>query len=207
MCCLVVQKKYEIETFFPVMEGIPSEVCIRGTHTWGNGLEGEVEVELNGFDLFFFAPFYKQDFSSLEKSTRTNISFSGLAFTIEDAMMEFEINKGPLYESSLNEFLKENPGKNKNDFKNPVANMDGLVALFPTSYHLVYQYRGIIKTLEYINFYERKIAKTKVCIKRGENKEKLIHIYLYIPLNCCKDCELKIGKDIQGIFWLQGVLR
>ena len=118
--------------------------------------------------------------------------------------MKFEVDKGPMYEMQLREFLEKNPKKTKSDFKNPIVHMDGLVVFFPTKYYSEYEYRGTILSLENIDFFGKKVAKTKVCIKRDEDRNDLMYINLYIPLSCCKGIKLKEGMDIQGLIWLQG---
>jgi hypothetical protein len=204
-CALIAPRegKLSLETMFPLLEGIENNVTVRSKYTWENGIEGEVEIDINGFDSFVFTPFYKQDYESVEDSTTVKMSLAGLAYTVQNAMMSFEIGEGPMYEQQLSDFLQKNPGKTRKDFPNLEIHMDGLVATFPTETHSEYQYRGTILALEYTEFFGRKIAKTKVCIKRDEDGEQL-HIYLYIPLNRCGNCELAVGKDIQGIIWLQG---
>jgi hypothetical protein len=193
-----------LESMFPLLEGIQNEVVLGEKYTWKNGFEGEVEIDINGFDSFFFAPFYKQEFTNIIKGSRAKVFLAGLASSIQDAMMEFDVDKGPMYENGLKEFLLENPSKTKEDFHNPIVHMAGLVMMFPTETYSEYQYRGTILSLEYVEFLGKKIAKTRVCIKRNEDGEELMHINLYIPLSCCNNCTLEVGKDIQAIIWLQG---
>jgi hypothetical protein len=206
VCTLNVTKRknLSLESMFPLMKGIPNEVTLEKKYTWQNKIEGEVAFKAHGFDSFFFAPFYKQEFKDLKKGSRIKVYFSALAYSIEKAMMKFEVDKGPMYDMQLIEFLEKNPKKTKNDFKNPIVHMDGLVVFFPTKYHSEYEYRGTILELETIEFFGEKIAKTKVCIKRDEDRNDLMYINLYIPFNCFKGFKLKVGMDIQGIIWLQG---
>jgi len=204
-CALLTSKKNKLTlaTMFPLLEGIENTVTVRSKYPWENKLEGEVEIDINSFESFVFATFYKKEFESVADGSKVKMSLAGLAYAIQDAEMSFEIDKGPFYEQQLSEFLQKNPGKTRKDFPNLEIHMDGLVTTFPTETYSEYQYRGTILTLEYTEFFGRKIAKTKVCIKRNKDGEQL-HIYLYIPLDRCNNCELAVGKDIQGIIWLQG---
>ena len=72
VCTLNVNKgkNLSLDSMFPLMKGIPNEVTIEKTHTWKNRLEGEVAVDMHGFDTFFFAPFYKQEFKEMKKAAK-----------------------------------------------------------------------------------------------------------------------------------------
>jgi len=206
ICSLLAKKRknHELVSAYPIFEGLLNDVTIGDKYTWENKTEGEVEItNINGFENFVFAPFFVQNSDNFEKGTKTSIYLSGLAYNIQDAPMEFEVGEGDFYEEILKEFLDENPKKNKDDFSNPIIRMDGLVMLFPTETHTLYEYRGTILTLETIDFFDKKISRAKVCIKRTEDEEKM-HIFLYISPDRCLNCKLEIGKDIMGIIELQG---
>ena len=205
-CVLLVKRgeNYEVESAYPLLEGFKNEVIIGEKYTWENKLEGDIQItNINGFENYISTTFFIQDFGNCEKDTKLEIYISGIAYSVEDAIMEFEVDKGPLYENSLKDFLKENPEKRKEDFQNPIVRMDGLVTLFPTETHTLYQYRGTILAIETVDFFGKKVYKAKICIKKTEEGEKMF-IYLYISPNNCENCIIEIGKDIMGILKLQG---
>ena len=117
--------------------------------------------------------------------------------------MQYEIEKGDMYEVALARFLRDNPQKTKKDFPAVTIHMDGAIILFPTNEYSVYEYRGKILDLEYVTFFGKKLAKTKVCLEKDDDEETMF-INLYIAENNIRDCELKIGNDIQGVIWLTG---
>jgi hypothetical protein len=209
ICSLIVSKnsKNTAESFYPVLQGIKNKVIIDDKFTWKNKLEGEVEISrINQFNLSFFAPFYHQNFSNLKKGTKAEVYLSGLAFFAEKAVMQYEIEKGDMYEMALANFLRDNPQKTKRDFPFVTVRMDGATILFPTNQYSVYEYRGRIFDLEYVTFFGKKLAKTKVCLEKNDG-ENTLYINLYIAENNIRDCELKIGNDIQGVIWLMGYIK
>lgn len=206
ICSLIESKnnKNIIESFYPVLEGIKNSIVIGNKYTWENNLEGEIEIiREDNFNLSFFAPFYLNNFSDKKNGSDVEAYLSGLAFFVEEAMMNFEVDKGDMYEIALRNFLNDNPGKTKGDFPSVTLHMDGAIMLFPTHSYSVYEYRGKILDLGYVTFLNKKLAKLKVCIEKTDEKYNLF-INLYVELNNVRNCELKIGKEIQCTFWLMG---
>jgi hypothetical protein len=206
ICSLILSKdnKNTIESFYPVLEGIKNQIIINTKFTWENNLEGEVEIfRDDNINLSFFAPFYQNNFANLTNGSKMEVYLSGLALFVEKAVMEYNIDKGGIYEIALRDFLKDNPQKTKKDFPYVTLHMDGAIILLPTDEYSVYEYRGRIFDLEYVAFLGHKLAKAKVSLEKRDD-EYNIFINLYIAEKNIKDCELKIGNDIQGKIWLMG---
>jgi hypothetical protein len=206
ICSLIVSSngKNTAESFYPLVEGIKNDIVFYEKFTWENNLEGEVEINRDDrMNISFFAPFYKHDFSNTKKGMKEIVYLSALALSVEKPMMEFEVKEGQFYEMQLNEFLKNNPNKTKHDFPPLIMHMDGSIILFPTNDYSVYEYRGKILDLNYIDFFGKKIAKTKVCIEKTDSAETM-YVNLYISENNIKNYELKVGNDLQAIIWLMG---
>jgi len=206
ICSLVLSKddKNTLESFYPVLKGIKNNITIESKYTWENDLEGEIELlRKDSFNLSFFAPFYKNNFLNITKGSNIDVYLAGLAFFMEDAKMSYNVDKGDIYKMALNDFLKDNPKKTQEDFPFVTLHMDGAIMLFPTDSYSVYEYRGKILELDYLSFTNKKLAKIKVCIEKKEDEYKMF-INLYVATKNLRNCELKIGKDIQCLFWLIG---
>ena len=206
ICSLVLSKNENntLESFYPVLKGIKNSIIIEKKYTWENDFEGEIELlRSNSFNLSFFAPFYKNNFSNLSEGANIDVYLAGLAFFVEDAIMSYNVDKGDIYEMALNDFLKDNPKKTKKDFPFVELHMDDAIILFPTNSYSVYEYRGKILDLDYFTFLDKKIAKMKICLEKKEDEYKMF-INLYVSIKNLRNCELKVGKDIQCLFWLTG---
>jgi len=208
ICSLIVSRNNQntAEAFYPVLEGVKNEIIIDEKFTWGNNLEGEIEASCRDkINLSFFAPFYKHNFSNMEKGEKVDIYLSGLAFSVEKAIMELEIEEGPLYEMALRDFIKDNPQKTKNDFPFVPVRMDGAVILFPTDTCALYEYRGIIHDLEHVTFLGKNIIKAKApLVKDDDGYDVFANLYFFE--GNAKDCDFKIGDEIQCVIWLTGYI-
>ena len=208
ICSLILSEnnKNTAEAFYPVLEGLKNQIIIEELFTWENNLEGEVEASCcDKINLSFFAPFYKHNFSNMEKDAKVDVYLSGLAFSVEKAVMELEIEEGPLYEMALSNYLKDNPQKTKNDFPFVTVSMAGSVIFLPTDTCAVYEYRGIIHDLEHVTFLGKNIIKAKVpLIKNDDGYDVFINLYFFE--GNVKDFDCKIGDDIQCVIWLTGYI-
>jgi hypothetical protein len=93
ICSLILSKdnKNTAESFYPILEGIKNQVIIDTKFTWENTLEGEVEIfRSDTINLFFFAPFYQNNFANLKNGARMEVYLAGLAFFVEKAVLEYE---------------------------------------------------------------------------------------------------------------------
>ena len=197
-----------VETFFPVLEGIENTFIIENKTTWKNNIEGEIEVISEDGNIFqFFAPFYKHNFSKIKKGEKINIYMAGLAYFIENAVMKYEIDKGPFYEFELENFLEKNPQKTKIDFPFVTINLKNSIAVIPSGESSLYEYRGKIIELEHINFLNKNIARIKVGLEKDKNNDYCMFIYVYIAETNAKNCKLVVGKEIQCLMWLTGYIK
>jgi hypothetical protein len=196
-----------VESFYPILEGIRNQVVINEKYTWENNLEGEVEIYRDDkINLYFFAPFFHKNFGMLKKGSKAEVYLAGLAFFVEKAATEYDIKNGDLYEMALNNYLKDNPHKTRKDFPSVSINMDGSIILFPTDEYSVYEYRGKILDLEYVTFFGKNVAKTKIFLENSENENNL-YINLYFSGDNVRDCNINIGDNIQCKFWLIGYMQ
>jgi len=198
-----------LKSIFPFFGGYKNSVVIHGKYSWGNDLEGEIEVMAEGItdgreNISFFSPFFIQNFEDIDTGVKVDVYLAGLAYSIEPVLdIQFKMDSGRYYEMELENFLAENPTKSKDDFPYVLCNTDGLVALFSTNYYSEFQYRGKILELNYEYFENKKFAKVKICILRDYGDDKLF-IYIYILEEKFNDYIPKIGDNIQGVVWLLG---
>lgn len=207
-CSLVVSKnnKNTADAFFPILEGIKNTVVFDNKFTWENNLEGEVEFfRENRYNLSFYAPYFQYNFSKMKKGEKFDVYLSGLAFFVEKAEMEHRIDKGDMYKIALKDFLKNNPQKNQRDFPFVTLDMNGATILFPTDEYSVFEYRGKILDLNYEKIFDKRIIKAKVSLEKNDDEYNLF-INLYFSEKNVRNCEIKIGNDIQCRLWLMGYI-
>jgi len=207
-CSLVVSEnnKNTAESFFPILEGIKNSITIESKYIWKNDLVGEIEIFRDSkFNLSFFAPFYHQNFSTFSEGSKAEIYLSGLAYFIEKAVMEYEIDKGDMYELALGNFLKDNPKKSKKDFPFVILDMSGSIIVFPTNICSEFEYRGPILEIEDVTFFGKTVKKAKISLEKNDPENSLF-INLYFSEKNVRDCEVKIGTEIMCRLWLMGYM-
>lgn len=191
----------------PVMEGLPNRLVIGKTHTWENHVEGVVAAKEadGGSPVTFFAPFYFRDKDIFASGGEQTISLAALALSLGKAeLQEFTVDEGPLYESRLQEFLEENPGKSQADFTTPVVSMRGCRILMPSKYVPEWQFRCPVLNVETISLFGHTIHKMQVIFVGMDDQE--ISGYLYASEHVLNGYVPQAGDDIQGVLWMSGAL-
>jgi len=206
--CLLIksnENSNNLESFYPLVEGIENELTIIDEYKWENELEGEIIADFKDIvEISFFSPFFSKEFSEY-KNKKVKVSLAGIADGIEIADdNETIISEGPFFESQLNEFLNENPDKNKDDFEPMKLSMKGASVFLPTEYSSYYQFRSTVQSIEAVFFLNIELVKLKICLVRPANND--LNIFIYTTKNKINSKDLKIGDDIQGIVMLRGYI-
>lgn len=191
---------------YPIFEGIPNRLTITATHTWENGIEGEVAAGVDsGASIQFFDPFYFKDRISFVEETKHTVSLAALALKISKAEhKEITINSGPFFEDRLKNFLMENPSKTEADFDAPVVVMDGSRILFPTNYISEFGFQCPVLSVEEISFFN--IRFYKMYVEFVGMDEDIINGYLYASERILNGYIPEAGHDVQGVLWMTGYL-
>ena len=91
---------------------------------------------------------------------------------IINAPTEFTVSRGPLYEMSLEQFLKDKPEKTEADFHGVTVSTQGMQSLFPTVYSTVFELSSPVLACSTTILLEHEIFQLKVVLHR--------------PINVCK---------------------
>ena len=196
-------------TVIPFIEGIPNELRVEKTHTWKNGIEGEVGCVIGETDdvLWFYDPLYFRDKKiDLTEGVDQTFYMAGLCFAIRPALIdELTITSGPQYEARLAMWLQENPGKTRLDAPALKVDLRGQRILAPTEVAGEYQARATVQKPEVLNFGPEKgeVKIHRFIVTFG--KEKFLNLMMYASeFACQKGYEPKEGDEVDMLFWLQG---
>jgi hypothetical protein len=199
-------KSISVDSFYPIVEGIENEITILDTYVWENNLEGEVIACFNdAVEISFFSPFYCKEFENIQEKT-VKVFLAGIADSVNVVNDEDDltINKGPVYEMQLNDFLAKSTDKTECDFGSVTVSFKSATVFLPTDYASYFQFRGQIQTIETVFLFDIEILKIKLCIVKADDKE--LNVYIYVSKNRVKYSELKTGCNIEGIVTLRGYI-
>lgn len=198
-----------VRSCYPLLQGHPNPLVILETHTWANGLEGAVAAQKhpNGPPLDFFAPFYFLDQKYFEQAIHEKevliTELGAAAFSLRAAeVKEYTVNEGPLYETMLERFLKENPEKTQADFQDVTITTQGLRMLMPTQYACEWAYRCPVEALEELTFDNKPFLKLTVPLVGIDETE--VRAYLYVSEAELNGYVPSVGEDIEGVLWMSG---
>lgn len=196
-------------TLIPFLEGIPNELRIEKTHTWKNGIEGEVGCAIGATEdvLWFYDPLYFRDIKTdLTEGIDQTFYMSGLCLALRPALLdELVITEGPQYEARLAQWLQENPDKTRLDVPPFKISLKGQRMLAPTAVTGEYQARATVQKPEFFNFGPDKgeVKIHRFIVTFGQ--EKFLHLMMYASeFVCHKGYEPKEGDEVDLIFWMQG---
>jgi len=196
-------------TVMPFLEGIPNALRVEKTHTWKNGIEGEVACALGETEdlLWFYDPLYFRDRKiDLTEGVEQTFYMSGLCLAVRPALLdELTITNGPQYEAWSTKWLQENPDKTRLDVPPLKMDLRGQRILAPTQIAGEYQARAIVEKAEFFNFGPEKgeVKIHRFVVTFGQ--EKFLHLMMYASeFSCLKGYEPKEGDEVDLLFWLQG---
>jgi hypothetical protein len=200
------KKSWDLISAYPVLEGLPNRLSIIATHTWENGLEGEVAANISGGPwVDFFDPYYLRDKDLMWNETERTFSLAALALSIEKlGETKFTVKEGAFYEDRLKNFLAENPGKTEKDFEPPVISMNGARILFPTNYVSELEYQCPVLSVDEVYLLKKKIYKMSVEFVGMD--DEMIRGFLYAPESVLNGYIPQAGDDIRGVLWMTGYL-
>jgi len=131
------ENKNEFLKLFPILEGIKNKIKITDKYCYEKKYEGDIGFELKGTEFSFYAPFYYPDFSTSKIGLELEVNLVGYASFIENAVLEFDVNQGGLFDIALANFLKDNPTKQKDDFQGLKVSSAEAVYTLPSSYYTI----------------------------------------------------------------------
>ncbi len=195
---------------FPVFKGIDHAVKLKDYYTWESGGEGEFAVETAFGDIIcFYDPFYCADINNFRRNETKTVSLSALAFDIEKMEeREFTAESGNFYEYALERFLKEHPGKRKEDFAPPVIRLDASYfrMFFPRETSCMYEVAGQVEDIAFTEFSGVKFMVLKVNFKSKMNGE-FFYINLYAAPHVAGSCKPEVGDAVSAVIRVFGTFK
>lgn len=196
------EEGYTVMDMYPLMEGFSTEARLVA---WFDAADctGYISTKLsNGVAMDFFAPSYAAMQVVFSPDATYALYISGVAVQLEKApYTEFEVTKGEFYESQLEEFLNDNPGKTASDFAPPVVSLVGGVGGMPTKYTCEWDLFATVLEVSEYSFETIPYYRLLMPVARGQEGEDVL-AYIYVGKKQLKDFEPKKGDVVQGIIWL-----
>lgn len=194
-------------SLYPVPEGMQNTLGIINFKAWENGYEGMIATSTGNFgSVDFFDPFYFLDSGKLNKRTIRKFSLAAIAIEeVGKASVEtYQIDKGPLYETSLKDFLEENPDKTKEDFEAPTVEFGCAHVLLATEYTGEYHFRALALAREELTLLDEKIYRYHLAF--GDEDDENLEMWLYVSPHIVKGSLPQTGDYMDGFLWLAGHL-
>ncbi len=193
----------------PLLPGIERKVKLTDIYTWKNGGEGEFagSIKKVPYHLNFYDPFFLTDKEKYVKDKEYKISLAALAYNIKLFKdYTFSVSNGPFYEMQLEEFLKENPSKTKEDFESPVIRVSGEVfrMFFPSEIVSSFNGVGEVEDIFSCRLFDIPVYVLKVNFGHKGDDDLLVN--LYVSSKICKGYIPKKGDVIETVCWLTGYL-
>ena len=203
---------------FPFLEGKKQKMeitCIQG-HKEHNRLEGYVGLSFisDAQDMMAYNPCFalqRSIFYHLKPNKKgkykVNVCMAGLALSIKKTPRTIiKVDKGGFYETTLKDFLENNPGKTQADF--PCAEVDAshMSALFGKEIKDEYEYVSDIYSVKKFKFNDSDFYRLEIEVLRNSKTDKGMKIYLYVNRELLGEYEPKVKDNIHGIMQLTAYL-
>lgn len=198
------KKSHMMISFYPAFDGIKNEVKIGELFEWGNKHEGEMAFARDErMDLSCFLVDYPNAAANLKQGEQRNVEVAALAYSMEiSSQKDYKIEKGPMYEFALENFLKENSDKTRNDFPYVKLSIAGIIMLIPTSYVAEFEYRLPVLSVEHFEGLGKKFIRIETYLTAETEAGEGLKSYIYVSEEVHKGSIPKVGDDIQGILWI-----
>lgn len=201
----------QVFSAFPFLKGCPIKLKINDTHTWENGVEGEVYgVYRNELALSFFAPFYyKQFLNTSICDDEITVNLAALAYGVQCDVKSTEVN---------DDSTKIDPAScdatDTSSEENEIPPFPSTPKLFlqPTDTCSIYAYRGRVLAVEEIKLMKTSYKKVKLgltnngkTVNESPSTDDLT-LDLFISEPILKSYQPAVGDIISGGLWLSGYL-
>ncbi len=213
-------------SIFPVLPGYPNRLIFNDVQAMDeDNAEGHILLSKgNAAPMWMFNPLFGQQYEKLRQNVgadkgKQRFMLAGLGWNIEkmsETIIKFE--DGAYYEDLLQEFLRENPGKSKDDF--PYAELDisrGSV-LLSQKYVDMYEFASDIYGIEEFKYAGETFYRLVIRVLQGsedeeerdeddEEEENCLSVYLYVNKKELGKYVPKIGDHISGFMQLNAYIR
>lgn len=210
------EKQNAVWSFFAFCQGYENDLVLTDVLSTAEDqiTEGYIKLRKNkAAAMWMFNPLYGQQASALlsrvgEQNGAQKFFVAGIGWNIEKTPEEKQqISSGPLYESELRIFLKNNPDKTPKDFPHVTLDIGHTNSLFVTeecqdAYNFSADIRAIKKfSCRFTKFYCLEIEVLNYSDEKFMNKDGMI-INLYVNKKSLGDYKPQVGDNICGLMQL-----
>lgn len=190
-----------------ILDGIESEFTVTSVEPWEFGIEGWIrgavcqdQAKICLFDTMYFA-----GSSELKEGDKARFKLAGLAYVLRPIERKsFEIDKGPIWEMTKQDRLKD--GESLESASRPVEiSMAGAALFLQRSGDSCdeAEFQGAIDDISVVEHDLQKIYRLEmVLIRPGDDEFRLP---VYASEKVLNGYEPKLGDDVEGVLWLQGL--
>ena len=195
-------KDLHLQSFYPVLQGIPNLLEIEHLHSWNmvRGAEGDVYAVFdNKVSLCFFDPMWGIDAPQLAEGMECHFELAAWVYSLHKAEHKEIIVKpdSPSYEDlclSLNGITLGDP---------ITFSTRGLRALLPTDFACEYNFQAPVLSVEECVFCGYSMLRLKVELV---GNEKILTAWIYASRHILKGYVPIPGDDVTGMLWLTGYI-
>ena len=211
-------REWSLCRFAPLLPGYPNiiypkEVIPGEEETYGYIKASAEKGE--GQDIVYYENFFERDRQKYEsllvpEKAKTSIvpvktEIAALGFNIEkNDRPPLKISTGGMYEVALRDFLKDNPGKTKEDFPYVEVMTNKMTMIFPTSCEDLFEFAANIDEAIETEAFGKKAYRMKVSF--FPSGDKPLTAYLYAGENALGGYVPAAGDNITGMLQFYGNL-
>lgn len=192
-------------TAVPLLEGLPNDLQVEAVRPRMEGLGGDVAVSmLEGKNpMWFFDPLFDRDKNDLTPGVTHTFWLAALALGIRKALLdELTIAQGPAWEAHVEEWLRENPDKKRQDAPPLKVDIKGRHFIMPGRFFGEYQVRAIVEQVQDCRL-EKMPVKLLYLSFPFEDRPQM-RLALYASRHVLGQWEPVPGEEVDAYVWLQG---
>lgn len=199
----------EIVSLVPsILAGVGLQVKITKKVPDEDGLTGGLVCEWYDRTMQFYDPFFKISSTLNIVNQSESIVLAGLAYFLEYAKEEaFSISEGELWEMTKQHRLED--GLSLEEAQKPIRiSTKGMSIFLPIPDEPDnMQIRGTIQVARTFEFNDQKLWRLDVLVFQDSERGEANVLPIFVREENFKDGYIpKVGDDVQGVVWLQGVL-
>ncbi len=198
-------KEMKPVSIFPLLEGLPNDLCVDEVQPLPEGDGANVAVEMlpGQNPMWFFDPFYTRDKDDLTPGITHTFWLAGAALGLRKAVLdEITLSNGPDYMLYAQKWLEEHPDKKSMDVPPLKIEIRGKHFIMPGRFYGEYQIRAVVKEIEDWQF-DKTPIKVLYLTFPFDNRPAL-QLPLYVSQPVLGDYNVEKDQDIEAYIWLEG---
>lgn len=190
---------------FPLLEGLPNDLTVAGTHPWASGSGANVAVTMmeGKNPMWFYDPFYLRDKNDLTPGVTHTFTLAGLALGIRKALLDdVTITQGPEYDAHALRWLRDHPGKTRLDVPPCKVPLNGRHMIMPGRVFGEYQMRATIEEVQDVQLEKMPLKLLRLCFPFHDRPP--LSLPVYASAMVLGEYQPRAGEDADLYVWLQG---